>query len=69
MTTFYVNNHAQTNGDHEVHRPTCTYYPLIVSKTRLGEFATSFAAVAHARVYYYRQSNGCAFCCPESHTS
>ncbi|MHB8076686.1 hypothetical protein [Desulfosporosinus fructosivorans] len=65
---FYVNKDAQTNGDHEVHRPTCSWLPDTENRLYLGDFATSQEAVKEARKYYV-QVNGCYYCCPETHTS
>jgi hypothetical protein len=66
MASYYVNNNAQYNGDHEVHREGCGYMPS--SRTALGDHASCASAVATARVYY-SQVNGCAFCSRECHTS
>jgi len=66
MATYYVNNHAQSNGDHEVHKSGCSFMPS--DKTNLGEHATCHTAVIAAK-QIYRQSDGCAFCSPACHTS
>lgn len=65
---FYVNKNVQTNGDHEVHRSTCSWLPDAENRLYLGDFATSQEAVKEAR-RYYNQVNGCYYCCPETHTS
>lgn len=65
MASYYVNNQAQANGDHEVHTATCTWLPR--NKTYLGQFHTCQEAVRQAKTYY-RQSNGCYFCSRECHT-
>ena len=67
MLNYYVNDNEQNNGDHEVHRDSCHYLPLIVSKAYLGVFINAVPAVQEARKYY-RQVNGCAYCCPEANT-
>jgi hypothetical protein len=67
MKHYYVNDNAQSNGDHEVHADGCTYLQHIISKTYLGFFANAIPAVQQARRYYL-QSNGCAYCCPEANT-
>jgi hypothetical protein len=66
MANYWVNNNAQANGDHEVHKDGCTWMPS--SKTYLGDFGSCQQAVVKAR-QVYRQSNGCAFCAPGCHTS
>lgn len=65
---FYVNKNAQPNGDHEVHRATCSWLPDVENRLYLGEFLTSQEAVRAAKKYY-NHTDGCAYCCPESHTS
>jgi len=65
---FYVNKNAQSNGDHEVHRATCSWLPAVENRLYLGDFLTSQEAVREAREYY-NHVDGCAYCCPESHTS
>ena len=66
MANYCVNNRAQLNGDHEVHKAGCTYWPT--DRTDLGEHSSCFTAVAAAK-QYYSQSNGCATCSPACHTS
>lgn len=65
---FYVNKNAQSNGDHEVHRATCSWLPDVENRQYLGEFLTSQEAVREAKKYY-NPVDCCAYCCPESHTS
>jgi len=69
MPKFYVNNHAQTNGDHEVHKETCAWMPNPENRTYLGEFSSCQSAVAYSKKHHYTKSDGCAHCCPEAHTS
>jgi hypothetical protein len=63
MSKYYVNDHAQASGDHEVHKDGCTWLGLTISKTYLGEYSNCFGAVAKAKEIY-SQSDGCAFCSP-----
>ncbi len=65
---FYVNKNAQPNGDHEVHRATCSWLPSESNRIYLGDFATAQEALKAARRYYER-ADGCAYCCPEIHHS
>lgn len=65
---YYVNKNAQSNGDHEVHEANCSWLPTAENRLDLGDFTSSHQAVKEAK-RYYPQSNGCAYCCPESHTS
>jgi len=65
MKKYYVNNNAQSNGDHEVHREDCQYLPH--NKTYLGEFSNCKPAVEAAK-RYHSQVNGCKTCSNECHT-
>lgn len=66
MKTYYVNNKAQSNGDHEVHTSDCTYLPS--DKKHLGEFSNCTDAVKEAKKTYSK-SNGCKTCSNACHTS
>ncbi len=67
MDTYIANTQAQFNGDHEVHKSTCTYLPAPIHRRTLGRFATDRAALEAARRIYPR-ADGCAFCCPAIHS-
>lgn len=67
MTKYYVNMNAQNNGDHEVHKSSCSYMPAQENRKYLGEFATCFGAVRVAKKHY-PQSNGCYYCSNACHT-
>lgn len=68
MAKYYVNNKAQANGDHEVHKDGCLYLPIIVSKEDLGYHNNCFSAVRKAKTIHSKP-NGCFHCCNECHTS
>jgi len=65
---YYVNDHAQDDGYHEVHTSTCSWLSLVSSKTYLGEFSNAKDAVAYSKRNCYTLSDGCKYCCPEAHT-
>lgn len=65
---YYVNKNAQSNGDHEVHVPSCSFFPDAENRIYLGEFSSCQPAVTEAKKHY-RQSNGCYYCCNACHTS
>jgi len=65
MNNYYVNNNAQSNGDHEVHKEGCIYMPS--NKTYLGQFSSCHGAVVEAKKRY-PQSNGCKTCSNDCHT-
>lgn len=64
MARYYVNKHAQANGDHEVHKDGCSFMPAQENRLYLGEFSTCGPAVTAAKVQY-ASADGCAFCIPE----
>lgn len=66
MSHYYVNNNAQTNGDHEVHEEGCKYMPT--NRKDLGYHNSCKEAVREAKKTYPK-ADGCAFCCIPCHTS
>lgn len=68
MALFFVNNKAQPNGDHEVHKEGCEYLAKAKSVTKLGDYLRCQSAVVAAK-QIYAKSNGCYFCSRECHTS
>ena len=68
MASYYVNQNAQDNGDHEVHVSGCSHMPDSVNCTYLGEFSTCGPAVREAKKTY-PQSNGCYYCAEACHTT
>jgi hypothetical protein len=64
MAQYYVNQHAQPNGDHEVHKSGCSWMPR--DKIALGDHATCNTAIATER-HYFSQVDGCAYCSPNCH--
>lgn len=66
MAAYYVNNVAQSNGDHEVHVSGCGFMPS--NKKYLGDFLSCGPAVIEAKKTYWK-SNGCAWCCNPCHTT
>ena len=68
MKTYYANNNAQQNGDHEVHTSDCSYLPKSENRIYLGLFASCHDAVKEAEKYY-SNADGCKYCCPDCHKS
>lgn len=67
MARYYVNDNAQANGDHEVHKHGCSFIPDADNRTYLGNFSSCFPAVREAREKY-TQVNGCFYCSKPCHT-
>jgi hypothetical protein len=67
MSLYYVNQNAQSNGDHEVHKSGCSYMPDDENRTYLGDFSSCDSAVDAAK-RYYTQVNGCYYCANACHT-
>ena len=59
MPHYFINNHAQPNGDHEVHAVGCRQMPA--DKRYLGNFDTLPEAMMEARKEFWQSSN-CISC-------
>lgn len=66
MPYYYVNKISQSNGDHEVHKEDCRYFPE--SNIYLGYHLNCQTAIREAQKYY-PTADGCNFCANECHTS
>ena len=67
MASYYVNKNAQSNGDHEVHKTGCAYFPNLENVFFLGDFSSCGPAVRVAK-NHYNQVNGCYYCSNACHT-
>ncbi len=67
MASYYVNENAQDNGDHEVHREGCSWLPSVENRRYLGQFESCSPAVKEAKKHY-DQVNGCYHCSNACHT-
>jgi len=65
---YLVNKNAQYNGDHEVHKETCSHLPNPENRKYLGDFTNCRDAVREAKKYD-SDADGCYYCCNECHTS
>ena len=68
MPRYFVNENAQANGDHEVHKYTCDHPPIPVNRYDLGDHPDCHSAVRAAK-RIYPKSNGCYHCSRECHTT
>jgi len=68
MPLYYVNDNAQNNGDHEVHKEGCVWLAKASSTTSLGYHSFCASAVQSAKKIY-STADGCATCSPDCHTS
>lgn len=66
MAKYYVNENAQTNGDHEVHSNGCAWLPAAQNRKHLGNFSDCGPAVRKAK-QYFSQVNGCYYCSRSCH--
>ena len=70
MDSYYLNQNRQENGDHEVHKTGCSYFPKWENVERLGGFYTCSAAVAEAKKRHPNAKiNGCYYCASSCHTT
>ena len=67
MAYYCVNKNSQANGDHEVHRVGCSFYPAEQNRVPLGNHQTCYPAVREAKKHY-SQVNGCYYCSRPCHT-
>tara|TARA_R110002020_G_scaffold383407_1_gene594035 strand:+ start:310 stop:510 length:201 start_codon:yes stop_codon:yes gene_type:complete len=65
MAKYYLNNRKQENGDHEVHKSGCDFFPSDIKY--LGEYDNCKDAVREAKKTY-NQVNGCYYCSNACHT-
>jgi hypothetical protein len=69
MASYRLNLNRQANGDHEVHKDDCRYYPS-QNYDYLGTFSSCAPAVIEAkRKHAYKRINGCKYCSKPCHTS
>ncbi len=66
LEKYCVNKNAQNNGDHEVHKLTCSQLPKESNRHYLGEFNSCKDALIEAKKTY-PTADGCEHCCPECH--
>ncbi|AFL83246.1 hypothetical protein Belba_0589 [Belliella baltica DSM 15883] len=65
MNRYVVNNEAQANGDHEVHKSGCAFFPS--SYQDLGNHSSCRSAIVEAKKIYSK-SDGCFHCSSDCHT-
>ncbi len=65
MDKYYVNNNAQSTGEHEVHKEGCEHMPT--NGTYVGYFTNCKDAVQKAKTIY-PNVDGCYFCSRPCHT-
>jgi len=68
MARYYMNENAQSNGDHEVHREGCSWMPVPKNQKYLGDFPSCHGAVLKAKEYDSK-ADGCKHCSPDCHIS
>jgi hypothetical protein len=69
MANYCVNrNNENPNGDHEVHKEGCVWWPNPENRIDLGEHSSCHSAVVLAKPYY-ANADGCATCSPDCHNS
>ena len=62
MAYYYVNENAQSTGEHEVHKSDCSFLPDASNRKYLGTFDSCQDAVREAKKYY-STVDGCYYCC------
>jgi hypothetical protein len=64
---YYANKNAQSNGDHEVHKETCSKLPVEHNRKYLGDFSNCQDAVKKAKETD-SSADGCKICSPACNT-
>jgi hypothetical protein len=67
MDIYYVNTKSQDNGDHEVHKLSCSFMPLPEHRLFVGYFNNCHEALKEAKKTY-PTADGCRYCCQECNT-
>jgi len=67
MNHYYVNDNAQSTGEHEVHKEGCHKLPNPTNRTYLGYFENCHKAVTKAKEIF-RNVDGCYYCSNACHT-
>ena len=63
---YYVNQNAQSTGEHEVHKEGCSHFPKEANARYLGAYSNCRDAINKAKELY-SNVDGCAYCVPECH--
>ncbi len=65
MAEFYIETNAQPNGDHIVHKASCSLLPAKDAIHYLGSIASATSAIKRA-AESFKQVNGCPQCATAS---
>lgn len=66
---YVLNLNSQSNGDYEVHKDGCYYFP-VNNFEELGKHYGCESAVEQAKARHpFKSINGCKHCAPTCHTS
>lgn len=68
MAVYYVNKNTQLNGEHEIHKMLCPYFPIEINRQLLGSFSDCEQAL-DAAGEFYSLVNGCYWCCRDCHSN
>lgn len=64
---YYVSVNTKANGEHEVHKAGCSYFPYYMDRLCLGSFLNCREAVLEAKKIYKRV-DGCNHCSKKCHS-
>jgi hypothetical protein len=64
MTNYIIHINSQTNGDHKVHKITCSILPNPPNRLYLGDFSNCYDAIKEAKKYD-PEAESCPLCAPE----
>ncbi|HKK44410.1 MAG TPA: hypothetical protein VJ964_02735 [Balneolaceae bacterium] len=69
MSRYYVHTLTDDDGDHEVHKSTCSRLPKPGNMADLGVHSNCASAVTEAERRGFKPADGCAHCSETCHTS
>lgn len=64
---YYINKNAQSSGEHEIHKRDCAWLPENQNCQYLGYF-DSFIEAKKEALKYFKNIDGCFYCCKTDHT-
>ena len=67
MNFYHVSKESKNNGEHEIHKSTCSFLPVSEKRIFLGFLSSCNEAIAEAKKHF-EEVNPCYYCCFEYHS-
>ena len=62
MAKYFLNEHHQKTGEHEIHKEGCSWLEKTKKIRDLGEHINCQSAVQYAKNLGYKNVDGCEYC-------